>query len=211
MDQSMKKARNVIGGLGNLMFKQAYLIGQMLDGEIPDVYVQQYSRWSKYSNIIKATFMEGIKPGSIPKTSLHIRRGDYLKHTGVYVDLTKTDYYRKAVDYMDTTLEIDGERPLYLVFCKDNQGWEQDKSDRQWCREYLDTFMKGRYELVSKDNKEEDDLNLMASCWTHIGANSSFSWMAAFLGGGLTVMPREWFVEGAEAQAVEMLPEWKLI
>lgn len=197
----MKAARTVIGGLGNLMFIKAYLISQCLSGEIPDTYVQQYSLWKNFSREIKATFMEGITPGSINKISLHIRRGDYLKASHYYSDLTQTDYYRKAVQCFEKDEQ-------FLVFCKDNQGWEQDKADREWCRNFLDTFIKGRYEIASRYNKEEEDLNEMASCKAHIGANSSFSWWACFLGGGKTIMPKSWFIEGITAPPVELLPEW---
>lgn len=199
----MKAARTIIGGLGNLMFIKAYLIGQCMEGEISDTYVQQYSRWKQWAPQIKATFMEGIKPGSLDKVSLHIRRGDYLK-AGIYVNLAETDYYQKAVVLFP--------EETFLVFCKDNQGWEQDKADREWCRQFLDTFIPGRYELVNKDNKEEEDLNMMASTTAIIMANSSFSWWAAFLGeypGKKIITPKEWFVPGSTAQPVELLPTWK--
>lgn len=199
----MKAARNVIGGLGNLMFIKAYLIAQCMEGEIPDTYVQQYSRWAKYTDIIRATFMEGIQLNSIDKVALHIRRGDYLNHKNIYVNLSETDYYQKAVANFPEA--------NFLVFCKDNQGWDTDKKDREWCRDFLDTFLKGRYELVSKDNKEEMDMNTMASCIARIGANSSFSWMSCFLAGTNNIMPKQWFVEGGMAQPVEIPPEWTLI
>lgn len=199
----MQKARNVIGGLGNLMFIKAFLIALCMDGEISDTYVQQYSRWSKYKDIVRATFMEGVTPNSIDKVALHIRRGDYLNHKNLYVNLTETDYYQKAVANFP--------KASFLVFCKDNQSWEKDKEDRQWCRDYLDTFIRGRYQIVSKDNKEEEDMNLMASCIARIGANSSFSWWACFLAGANNIMPKQWFVEGAQAQRVESLPEWTLL
>lgn len=217
----MQASRNVIGGLGNLMFIKAYLIGLAMDGEIPDTYVQQFSRWWKYKNIIRATFMEGVNLNSIDKVALHIRRGDYLDHKNVYIDLTTTDYYRQAITYMDSFWQENtlggydnqgvANAPEYLVFCKDNQGWEQDKADRQWCRDYLDTLIPGRYELVSKDNKEEEDMNLMASCIARIGANSSFSWMACFLAGSGNIMPKAWFVKGAKAEKVEIPDEWILL
>lgn len=198
----MQASRNIVGGLGNLMFIKAYLIAQCMEGEILDTYVQQYSRWWKYKDIIRATFMEGVVPNSVDKVALHIRRGDYLK-ARIYVNLAETDYYQRAVtNFPDAQ---------FLVFCKDNQGWEQDKADREWCRNFLDTFIKGRYELVSKDNKEEEDMNLMASCIARIGANSSFSWMSCFLAGTNNIMPKQWFVESAQAQPVEIPPGWTLL
>lgn len=195
----MKSARTKIGGLGNLMFKEAYILGKVFDGEISDQYVQSYTYWEKHKETIRNHFRDGIGE-PINKVSLHIRRGDYLNNP-FYVDLTTTSYYQEAVKlFPDDT---------FLVFCKDNQGWEQDKADRQWCRDYLDTFIKGRYELVNKDNEEETDLNLMAACKAHIGANSSFSWWAAFLGGGDTVMPKLWFTDGAKR--IDLFPEWKML
>lgn len=195
----MLSVRKKIGGIGNLMFKEAFILTLLADGAIPDQYLQSYRFWGEHVDMIRSHFSEGIGD-TIPKVSLHIRRGDYL-NTDFYVDLTKTDYYQKAVaEFPDST---------FLVFCKDNQGWEQDKKDRQWCRDFLDTFIKGRYELVDKDNTEEQDMNLMASCEGHIGANSSFSWWAAFLGGGKTIMPKEWFADGQKR--IDLFPEWKVI
>lgn len=180
------------------MFKQAFLFGHMMDGEIPDIYVQSPKYWAKYREHIRAMYMEGIHPESIPHVSLHIRRGDYTGNS-FYVDLTQTDYYQKAV------AKFPGE--TFLVFCKDNQGWDTDKADRQWCRDFLDTFIPGRYELVNKDNEEWEDMNLMASCKAHIAANSSFSWWAAFLGGGRSIFPKAWFTD--EVQRIDLLPEWE--
>src|SRR4051812_48011406 len=99
------------------MFKEAYLVGQVLDKQLPDTYLQQYSRWWTHAPEIRAYFMEGIVPGSVDKVSLHIRRGDYLNVKNFYVDLTETDYYQRA-----TTCFSRDEH--FLVFCKDNQGWE---------------------------------------------------------------------------------------
>lgn len=202
----MQASRNVVGGLGNLMFIKAFLLGQVLEGKIPDTYVQQYSRWKQWHSHIKAAFSEGIEPKFIDMVAIHIRRGDYLKHKEVYVDLTETQYYKEAVKYFPDD--------KFLIFCKDNQGWEQDKNDRQWCRDFLDTFIPGRYELVNKDGLEHEDLNLMASCKARIGANSTFSWWACFLGDGRNFMPRAWFtVQGKQSgiQEVEMLPSWNLL
>lgn len=182
------------------MFKQAFIYGLWRDGEIPDIYLQSMKYWEKYRNEVRVMYSEGISPGGIDKVSLHIRRGDYVENP-FYVDLTKTDYYAKAVALFP--------HDTFLVFCKDNQGWEQDKADRQWCREYLDKLIPGRYELVDKDNAEWEDMNLMASCKAHIAANSSFSWWAAFLGGGRSVFPKAWFTDGEKR--IDLLPEWETL
>lgn len=198
----MKSVRTKIGGLGNLMFKEAYLIGQTMHGTIPDPYVQGEKYWSKYKDLIKHSFSEDIGP-QIDKVALHIRRGDYLKAHHFHVNLWETDYYKKAI-------AVFPEDTQFMVFCKDNQGWEQDKADRQWCRDNLTPLIGDRFELPDKDNSETDDLNLMASCKSIIMANSSFSWWAAYLGNHEKIIcPRQWFAD--EVQRTELLDNWTKI
>lgn len=180
----MKTVRKTIGGLGNLMFKQAYLVGQMLDGVIPDVYVQSEKYWIKYENVIKQMFGDGI--GKIDSVALQIRRGDYLS-TDFYMDMTQTDYYQKATELFPDD--------RFLVFCHDNQDPETDRLDKLWVREYLDKIIPGRYEMNTPIG-ETQDLNTMASCKGIISANSSFGWWAGFLGEGKTVIPKQWFSDG---------------
>ena len=197
----MKNIRQDIGGLGNLMFKQAYLIGQTLDGNIPDVYVQGESYWAQHKDAIKASFGSGIY-STVNKVALHIRRGDYLKAQHFHVNLWETDYYQKAIALFPNE--------KFIVFCKDNQGWEQDKADRQWCRDNLTPLLGDRFELPDKNNTEIEDLNLMSSCKSIITANSSFSWWAAYLGEHEKVVcPSKWFVDGI--QRTELLDSWTKI
>lgn len=205
----MKEVRQTIGGLGNLMFKEAFITGKLLDGEIPDLYLQSEKYWEKHAETIKKRFSDGI--GSTNAISLHIRRGDYLNND-FYVDLWKTDYYRRAVDvFFNDAKEHNKEEPNFLVFCRDNQGWEQDKEDRQWCRDNLTSLLGNRFELPPKENTEIDDFNLMASCYSNIGANSSFSWWAGYLNPNkykTVIMPsvKNWYRDGFER--TECPKEW---
>lgn len=183
--------RQQIGGLGNLMFKQAYVYSQMRDGVIPDIYLQDEKYFRRYTGEIKLMFGAGIIPNSIDKISLHVRRGDYINNS-FYVPLFETDYYEKAM------AEFPNEK--FLVFCADNQG--NDESDMMWCREH---FKGEQFEFHIPKN-ETDDLNTMASCKGHIMANSSFSWWASYLGSGKTVAPERWFADGT--QRVTLLDNW---
>lgn len=182
------------------MFKEAYLIGQTLDGIIPDQYVQGEKYWEKHKEVIKKKFSDGIVKKD--KVALHIRRGDYLWAHHFHVNLWETDYYKKAIAMFPDD--------KFIVFCKDNQGWEQDKEDREWCRKNLAPLLGDRFELPDKYNTETDDLNLMAGCKSIIMANSSFSWWAAYLGvHDKVVCPKEWFVDGV--QRTELLDNWTII
>lgn len=198
----MKGVRQEIGGLGNLLFKEAYIWAQMRDGNIPDIYVQSSKYWEKYREEIRQRFSSGITDKGIPFVAVHIRRGDYLKATQFHVPLWETDYYQKALG------QFPNEK--FMVFCRDNQSPEIDKEDRRWCREFMYSLVGDRFVMLSDDSKETEDLNMMASCKSLIGANSSFAWWAAFLGNHERVMfPQKWFTDGI--QRTELLPNWELL
>lgn len=197
----MKSIRNQIGGFGNLMFKEAFILGKVLDGEIPDQYVQGEKYWERHKETIRAQFSEGI--GTVNKVAIHVRRGDYLQHKDFHVNLTDTDYYEQAIKLFPDA--------QFLVFCKDNQGWLQDREDQKWCYEYLKPLLGNRFEMQPVHSSEHEDFNTMASCTDIIGANSSFSWWAAYLNphASKKVFPKQWFVDGI--QRTELLPEWTLL
>lgn len=176
---------------------------KVLSGEIPDAYVQGEKYWLDHRDKIRETFSEGIGP-QINKVALHIRRGDYLMAHHFHVNLWETDYYKKAIALFPDD--------MFIIFCRDNQGWEQDKADREWCRQNLVPILGDRFELPDRYNSETDDLNLMASCKSVIMANSSFSWWAAYLGEHEKVVcPKEtsWFVD--QKVRTEVLKEWTQI
>ncbi len=195
----MKPVRQTIGGLGNLMFKQAFLYGQARKNKIPDLYVQSQSYWQEYANEIKALFGEGV--GYIDKVSLQIRRGDYLNVYDFYVQLgEETQYYQEAVKYFPDE--------KFLVFCYDRQDAQQDESDRAWATRFLDSFIPGRWEFW-EPKSETEDLNAMASCKSNIMANGTFSWWGAFLNPNphkKVVCPKQWFKDNV--QRCELLDEW---
>jgi len=186
----MRNVRQTIGGLGNLLFKQAYLWAQMRDCKIPDIYVQSPEYFDKYANEVRNLFGGGI--GSDERVALHIRRGDYLKVSQFHTNLWDTDYYKEAIKLFPKDTK-------FLVFCKDNQSEAQDLDDKEWCERNIPQ-LGINFELY-EHGTETDDLNAMASCSGLIGANSSFSWWAAYLNphaNAKIVFPKEekWFVDG---------------
>jgi hypothetical protein len=194
----MKSVRETIGGLGNIMFKNAYLWAQMREGHIPDIYVQSEKYWAKYKDEIRTLYGRGI--GRDERVALHIRRGDYLKVSQFHINLWDTPYYREAVQQFPKGTK-------FLVFCKDNQSEAQDQDDREWCERNL--LLLGIDFELHTHGSETDDLNAMASCKGLIGANSSFSWWAAYLNphqDKKVVFPTKWFVDGN--QRTELLDEW---
>ncbi len=181
----MKQVRQQIGGLGNLMFKQAYLVGQVLEGKLPDLYLQSEKYWKNHKGIMKQMFSDGI--GYTDMVALQIRRGDYVGNS-FYLDITKTDYYENAIKMFPNE--------YFLIFYADRQNEEQDKSDHAWCREWAEN--KGIKYEIWKGKNEVEDLNKFASCKAKIIANSTFGWWAGYLGRGKVVAPQNWFTDGVQ-------------
>jgi hypothetical protein len=184
----MKPARNIIGGLGNLMFKEAYIYSQMRDGVIPDLYLQDEKYFEKYADEIKARFSEGI--GFSKYVGIHVRRGDYVG-SDFHTDLTETDYYERAIELFPDK--------KFLVF----------SDDTEWCINHFDykkhpdsvTPIRDERFLTVTEQNEIEDFNMLASCESIIMANSSFSWWAAYLCPNPTkriIAPKEdtWFRDG---------------
>jgi hypothetical protein len=173
----MQHQRKIIGGLGNLMFKEAFLYTLLRDGVIPDLYLQDEKYFEKYKDEIKDRF--GTEIGFVPHVAIHVRRGDYVG-SSFHADLLKTDYYDRAMALFP------GKK--FLIF----------SDDIEWCKENF----KPQVDLVYVEgNDEVEDFNMMASCESIIMANSTFSWWAAYLNPNFNrrvIAPKEdtWFTDG---------------
>jgi len=102
----------------------------------------------------------------IPIVGVHIRRGDYLlpQHR-LYINLDHY-YYNKAIEQLD----ID---KYHLLFFSDDTRWVQSNIH------LIET--NGQKTSIATGNSDYVDLALMSLCTHNIIANSSFSWMAAYL------------------------------
>lgn len=125
--------------------------------------------------------------------SVHVRRGDYLKHPNIY-PTADVAYIKRARGLL---------RPhkikRYIVF----------SDDIQWCKQNL---RGGEYVFVEEE-KDYVEMFLMARCNYHIVANSSFSWWGSYLSqlGGETVAPLRWF-NAPHLDSKDICPwYWKLI
>lgn len=171
----------IFGRLGNRMFQMAFAYAYARDHEI-DYYYQDPDFFIGYEDEIKTLFGEGVE--KINMVSIHVRRGKNPANASepsyssnpFYVNLCATDYYERAV-------EMFGDKQ-FLVFSDDIEYCKQMFTGKQF------TFC-----------EEEDDIkafNLMAGCEAHIIANSSFSWWAAYVGGGKTIAPKKYYSDGIE-------------
>lgn len=169
----------ISGRLGNQMFQIAYLYSQVKEGIIPDIYLQDYRYFDKYREEICQLFGDWIYPRS--EVGIHVRRGDYVDNS-FYVNLTKTDYYKKAIDLFPKETE-------FFVF----------SDDIEFCKEYFKDF-KEKLTFV-EGGTEISDFNWLASCSSQIMANSSFSYWAGYLNPNpnkTVIYPSEWFSDEVE-------------
>ena len=105
--------------------------------------------------------------------SIHVRRGDYMKHPNHH-PLCSMDYYNRAMS------EFKG---YNFLVCTD---------DKKWCKE---NFKQDNVQVSLLEDASQE-LELMSWCEHHIIANSSFSWWSAWLGHNKdkrVVAPAKWF------------------
>lgn len=127
----------------------------------------------KINNLINAKYSF---INSINATSIHVRRGDYLKYPNRHPVLD-INYYEEALKYT--------KQDLIIVF----------SDDIEWCKNNI----KHEKTLFIVDEKDYIELFLMSKCKNNIISNSSFSWWGAWLNRNINktvIAPRTWV--GAE-------------
>ena len=122
-------------------------------------------------------------------TSIHVRRGDYVKHPNHHPTQT-LEYYLESADYLKDKTD------LFIVF----------SDDITWCKENL------KLENVVYIENERDyvELYLMSLCDNNIISNSSFSWWGAWLNvneNKIVIGPKKWFGPAITHSTVDILPE----
>jgi hypothetical protein len=126
-------------------------------------------------------YLEQIK--NCQSTSVHIRRGDYLKHAELGV-LT-LDYYHKAMKHIS---ELCPDSRFYVF-----------SNDITWCKEAFKDL--SNINIVENPESEISDMWLMSHCKNNIIANSSFSWWGAWLNkhdNKIVISPKEWRKDNPE-------------
>lgn len=120
-------------------------------------------------------------------TSVHIRRGDYLKPND-YHNVLDMDYYNKSFKLMGDS---------NFIFFSDDIDWVKQN------------FV-GENFYYSQYNDEVLDLTLMSICDHNIIANSSFSWWGAYLNKNTNkrvISPSKWFGLNGPKDIQDVIPE----
>ena len=133
-------------------------------------------------NQFDANLLAAIKESN--SVAVHVRRGDYASNS----DINKTygvcsaEYYQRALVHLAEHV-ID---PHVFVF----------SNDVEWCRNELNFGVPTTY--VSGSFDPPVDFYLMSACKHFVIANSTFSWLAAYLGefpDKIVVEPKRFFVD----------------
>lgn len=112
---------------------------------------------------LQFNFVEGYRD----YVSIHVRRGDYVNHSGSFPPVT-LNYVDRAISHLHHETGL----VKFMVF----------SDDINWCKsEFKNSIYKDFEWEFSEGRNEYEDLCLMASCGHNIIANSSFSWWAAWL------------------------------
>lgn len=129
--------------------------------------------------------------------SIHVRRGDYVQHSGSFPPLTES-YISVAMKQMS----FNGINKF--IVCSD---------DIQWC---ADNIPKADvYELYFHQGRDEwDDFSNLASCDHHINSNSTFAWWSSWMGRNpdkvvITPSAETWFGPdaGVKHPVYDLIPE----
>jgi len=153
------------------------------DNIVVDGYFQSCTHLIEYEKeIIKElTFKQSIlnkcklEINKYPNpVSIHVRRGDYVKHPGYWV--VTPEYIQEALNYFTD------QKHTFLVF----------SDDIEWCKH---VFPEGV--VFIEGNNQFEDLCMMSLCNHNIIANSSYSWWGAFLNKNpnkKVIAPSNWFI-----------------
>ena len=122
-------------------------------------------------------------------TSIHVRRGDYIKYPNHHPVQT-IEYYQKSVDLLKDKTDT------FLIF----------SDDIEWCKNNLNIDNS----IYIEKEKDYIELYLMAKCDNNIIANSSFSWWGAWLNTNqdkTVIAPKKWFGPAINEETKDIIPE----
>jgi hypothetical protein len=169
----------------------------------PDVNLFGFWQSWKYFDNAKDEVKQVFKLKEYPEykeyISIHVRRGDYVKHAGSFPPIDDV-YLQRAIEVIWEQTGIEN----FLLFSDDTQ-WAKDWAAKN-----------SRFNIiVSEGCNEYEDLSKMASCSHHIIANSTFSWWGAWLGHNpdkVVISPSivrgNWFghESGVKQDPIDLLP-----
>lgn len=151
-----------------------------------EAIIEYCCNFSIYDSIInqKYNFVKNKKC-----TSIHVRRGDYLKYPNHHPTQT-IQYYLSAIEILKDETE------LFIIF----------SDDIEWCKNNI----KIDNAIYIENEKDYIDIYLMSLCQNNIICNSSFSWWGAWLNNNknkIVIGPKMWFGSAITHNTSDIMPE----
>lgn len=173
----------------------------ILDGyfQHPGILFNEEDRKKIRSTLLSAkrSLIDQVTNG-LPAIGVHIRRGDYI------TSKSAAKVFRNIpIGYYDTALQQLRPDRKVLVF----------SDDRDLSATYAAKI--SGIDVRQFNISLQDEFCLLMSCDIHIIANSTFSWLSAYLGhkrGGRVIAPKDWYYDMRRSQANPLLlPYFELI
>jgi len=118
-------------------------------------------KWNQDNEAAAIDIFNTLKVTGKELVSIHVRRGDYLKHD--HFCKLDTTYYEEALQRFIPEIE----KYHFLIF----------SNDIDWCKNNL---IEGEMVTFIEPGIDSVDMIIMSMCDHNITANSSFSWWASF-------------------------------
>jgi len=140
-----------------------------------------------------------------PFVAIHIRRGNQQDPFSILSSelhgLLPADYYDNAYKLLSKLIQI--EKCKIIVFTDNKPASEEFVKEFEFS---VDRII-GREDLQS----QQETMHLISLSQHIIGANSSFSWWAAYLGDNektFTIFPKPWYKKSGETDQEILWPNW---
>jgi len=161
-------------------------------------YIKGYWQTEKYftdiADIIKSDFEFKNPPDeknakllkdieNSDSVGVHVRHGDNANNVVPWHGALSLEYYNQAVKI----LTADIKDPVFYIF----------SDDPEWSKNNLRLEYPTVYISHNGDEKNHEDLRLMAACKNHIIGNSTFSWWGAWLAkkpGQKVIAPKNYYI-----------------
>lgn len=204
----MQNPDRIFGRLSNRMFQMAAFLAYCWDNNY-HFFVQDEKYFKRYEPQIRQLFGDGIVSNSIDRVAVHVRRAKNpinpdepaYSENPFYENLSHHEHAQDMDNYYVRAMaKFPGEK--FLVH----------SDDIEWCKR-CDLFQGRNFEFSDKKT-DVDDLNSMANCKHIIGANSSMSWWAAWLGeypGRRIIFPKKWFANPEDEKYIGIPSRWERI
>lgn len=116
---------------------------------------------------------------------IHVRRGDYVSNpsANAFHGVCSLDYYMQAIEHIEAN-DLAHKNAVYWI-ATDDRDWVEENLTRRLRREYL--F------ISDYTNNDVEEWDMLSNCDVGIMANSSYSWLAAYVSGhNEWIYPKDW-------------------